>query len=156
MPLLLLCGRSQPCVYLTVSVVSQIRELIRPLRDDTQSIFEESDNNEEASNRWYVAGTRGQSLVISRMGQSSLEAPEIEIHTASQVHSMNRECPQSCSSVVEWRPAGLDHWSRSSCSVQSCSSSRDGSQLSPVFAPLQLCIACISQALDSIVERTKD
>jgi len=38
-----------------VSVVTQVDKLVAPLRDDSESIFEESDDNEESADSWEVS-----------------------------------------------------------------------------------------------------
>lgn len=40
---------------LTVAVVMQVDELVAPLCDDSQRVFEEGDDDEEASEGWQIA-----------------------------------------------------------------------------------------------------
>lgn len=40
---------------LTMSVIVQVQQLIVPLCDDSKSVFEEGDDDEETSDRWKIS-----------------------------------------------------------------------------------------------------
>lgn len=64
--------RSVSCVFFstiafvflkhTVSVIVQVGELVAPLGDDAQGIFEEGDDDEESANRRDITATKHQQL----------------------------------------------------------------------------------------------
>lgn len=43
---------------LTFSVLAEIQQLVTPLRDYTQRIFQEGDDDQETADRWEVSGKR--------------------------------------------------------------------------------------------------
>jgi hypothetical protein len=88
---------------LTSSVIVKIQELIVPLCEDSESVFQESDDNEETTDGWDIT-IRFLNQLLDSFNKSKNQP------TASMVRPKCPTSPQSCSSAHESHPMDLDHW----------------------------------------------
>lgn len=95
---------------LTVSEIPEIGELITPLRHDTESIFEECDDDEEPSYGWKIAKLIPPKVSLQKFPVKpvTLDA-EAKGLTASVARPRWSTSLQFCSSVLESGLEDLDH-----------------------------------------------